>query len=366
MNIWQNAVITEKGLSLQAKLIAGTSLTITRAVAGSGFVNAGLLQKQVDVTDPEQELAFAGVSYPEAGKCAVRAKLKNDGLYTGYTARQLGFYAEDPDEGEILYFLAQSDSSKGTEVPSESEMPGYSAEWTCYFQYGNADNVNVAVDPSNTISAEEARQMVDAHANDGDNPHGVTKEQIGLGNVDDTSDSEKYVAFASTAGSANKTKAAVTIRFNGGSSEGTNLFTFDGSVAKSINITPSRIGAVSASDAQGMVDDHANDTNNPHNVTKEQLGLDLVDNTADSEKYVSYASTAGTGNKTKASMTVRFNGGSTEGTDMFTFNGSTAKSINITPDKIGAMPANRIHFTDDGSEPADWEEGDIWLTPAEE
>ena len=35
-------------------------------------------------------------------------------------------------------------------------------------------------------------------------------------------------------------------------------------------------------------------------------------------------------------MTVKLNGGSTEGTSKFTFDGSTAKTIDITPAKIGA------------------------------
>ena len=36
MNVWNNAVITDKGLALQSKMMAGTSLQITRAIAGSG------------------------------------------------------------------------------------------------------------------------------------------------------------------------------------------------------------------------------------------------------------------------------------------------------------------------------------------
>lgn len=41
------------------------------------------------------------------------------------------------------------------------------------------------------------------------------------------------------------------------------------------------------------ISNHLIDTENPHNVTKEQLGLDKVDNTPDSEKRVLYASDAG-------------------------------------------------------------------------
>ena len=62
------------------------------------------------------------------------------------------------------------------------------------------------------------------------------------------------------------------------------------------------------------------------------------------DRYVKYASTSGSANKTKGSMVVRLNGGSTEGTDLFTFNGSTGKSVNITPAKIGAASESKLPF----------------------
>lgn len=152
MNIWENAVITNKGLALMAKLIEGTTLTITRAEVGAGSVTPGLLQQQTSVTDPKQALQFQPISYPETGKCAVPVFMNNDDVTSGYTAMQVGCYAEDPDDGEILYFIAQASSGSGTIIPSASEMPGYSAEWTFYFQYGQADSVNVSVDPTNTAT----------------------------------------------------------------------------------------------------------------------------------------------------------------------------------------------------------------------
>lgn len=48
------------------------------------------------------------------------------------------------------------------------------------------------------------------------------------------------------------------------------------------------------------------------------------------------AATATTASKVGKTMTVKLNGGTTEGTNLFTFNGSAAKSINITPASIGA------------------------------
>lgn len=166
MNIWQNAAITQKGLALQAKLIEGHTLQITRAVTGAGWVNPVLLKQQTDIIDPKQTLTFHPVSYPEEGKCALPLTLDNVGLATGYTAHAVGVFAMDPDEGEILYFIAGSTTSEdkdGTVVPSETESPGYGAEWTFYFQYGQADGVTVVVDPEGVVLRNEMQDFVERY-----------------------------------------------------------------------------------------------------------------------------------------------------------------------------------------------------------
>ena len=67
-------------------------------------------------------------------------------------------------------------------------------------------------------------------------------------------------------------------------------------------------------------------------------GLTNVDNTPDFEKYVAYAQRAGTADKAKYGLTIRFNGGRTTNTDMWEYDGSTSRTVNITPEKIGAVP----------------------------
>ena len=48
------------------------------------------------------------------------------------------------------------------------------------------------------------------------------------------------------------------------------------------------------------------------------------------------ATTATTANKTAQSIAIKFNSGTTEGNDLFTFNGSSTKTINITPALVGS------------------------------
>lgn len=57
---------------------------------------------------------------------------------------------------------------------------------------------------------DEAVGAIQSHIADRTNPHGVTKSQIGLGNVDNTPDAEKHVAMADEAGYANTAGAAQT------------------------------------------------------------------------------------------------------------------------------------------------------------
>ena len=59
-----------------------------------------------------------------------------------------------------------------------------------------------------------------------------------------------YAGSSSAGGaatSANKVNSSLTVKLNGGTTEGTNLFTFNGSAEKSVNITPSAIGAAASS-----------------------------------------------------------------------------------------------------------------------
>lgn len=176
MNVWANTVITDKGNSLLAKLTQGHTLDLVEAVTGAGYVTPGLLTKQTEVTDPKHVLDFRPVSYPETGKCALPVALTNEGLTEGYDALQVGVFANDPDEGKILFFIAQAaitdKGPKGTTVPSEAEMPGYSAEWIFYLKYGQADGVTVTVDPTNTVSREEMESYINVTFVP------ITKEQI--------------------------------------------------------------------------------------------------------------------------------------------------------------------------------------------
>lgn len=63
----------------------------------------------------------------------------------------------------------------------------------------------------------------------------------------------------------------------------------------------------------------------------------------DTTTYAGSSTKGGAANSVKSNLVVKLNSGSTEGTNLFTFNGSAAKTINITPSAIGASASGHTH-----------------------
>ena len=185
------------------------------------------------------------------------------------------------------------------------------------------------------------------------------------------------------------TKNNMVVKFNGGAQEGTNMFTFNGSAAKTVNITPAAIGAATSNHthspasigAAAASHDHTSEDitdfdeaveallpsiptklPNPQgltislngtsqgaydgsaakniNITASGIGAAAASHT---HNYAGSSSAGGAANSVKTSLIVKLNNGSSEGTTMFTFNGSAAKTINITPAAIGAAASSHTH-----------------------
>lgn len=71
---------------------------------------------------------------------------------------------------------------------------------------------------------------------------------------------------------------------------------------------------------------------------------------ASTEITINNVASAESAKKVASSLTIQLNGGTTEGTDKFTYNGSAAKTINITASKVGAAASSHDHgnITSDG------------------
>lgn len=141
MATWDNVVYTTLGLNLMAKLQTGATLEITRAVGGDGHTSADALTALTEVT-ARQTLTLSNVVYKGSGQALLPVTLYNRGLTAGYPLRQIGIYAADPDDGEVLMMVAQSEQPDT--IPSAEDSPDFVANFSFHIALGNAGRINVS------------------------------------------------------------------------------------------------------------------------------------------------------------------------------------------------------------------------------
>ena len=117
---WRSMILTYKGIALQTKIEAGkTTMHFTKMKSGVGSIDSSKeLSNYTDLVDARQELEITKIevqvseSTGFANVCKVTSILYNNSLETGeeYYLRELGLYAQDPDEGEILYAITVDDA----------------------------------------------------------------------------------------------------------------------------------------------------------------------------------------------------------------------------------------------------------------
>lgn len=159
MNIWENTVLTDQGKALQAKLLQGQTLKISRVTTGSKKVPIVDLRQQADVTEGGYDITLQP-SRTEGEKTVLPVLLENTGLKESYDLWQVGFFAEDPDEGEILFCISQASQAK--HIPSEAESPGYSVTWDFYFNTSNSVPFEVVLNSSGLVNIEAYQEHTNA------------------------------------------------------------------------------------------------------------------------------------------------------------------------------------------------------------
>lgn len=123
--IYSDTIITKKGRELIAKLqVSGATTRFSSLVLGAGTDK--LTEESIQLTDQRQEfeLDSAKVSLDAPDKIELTASPNNIGLESGYTIREMGIYAQDPDKGNILYAVINTEDNSAT----YDQFPAYSGE----------------------------------------------------------------------------------------------------------------------------------------------------------------------------------------------------------------------------------------------
>lgn len=160
MAVWNNTV-TNKGIALQTKQLNGAPISFTRVVAGSGVVPVLNLKEQTGISEIKQNLTVERLTIGD-GVYTINVLLANNTLTSGYNLSQIGFYATDPDEGEILFAICQIDHVKP--IPTSSEAPGYNIEFAFTFKNTNNATVEITPDLAGLATIGEVKKLIAENA----------------------------------------------------------------------------------------------------------------------------------------------------------------------------------------------------------
>lgn len=175
MSSWSNTTLTTAGETLYAKVTAGdTTLNITKMVVGDGEPES--LESLTDLVSPQQELAISYKQVIEdSAQCKLVATVTNSGLETGFYMRELGIYAEDPDDGEILYAVTTDSNPDYLAAEGNNVI---TQDFAVYIAISNSGDMTAVIDDDAFITVES----LTSH-NEDDSAHydmtGATEDEDG-------------------------------------------------------------------------------------------------------------------------------------------------------------------------------------------
>ena len=152
---WSNAIMTDVGNALQAKVNAGqTKLTFTKIKVGSG-VNATNPLALTDVISSKRETT--NIIVKREGKIvSVDTFITNSGITEAFRMSEIGLFANDPDKGEILYaYLTDPEPDR---MPAEGGAVVVSQELTIGMMFSNTGNVSLTVNMGALVNQEQLKE----------------------------------------------------------------------------------------------------------------------------------------------------------------------------------------------------------------
>ncbi len=169
--------LTDSGRALIVKALAGETLTFTRLAIGAGDAprDAGSMTELAD------EVIGVGITGIEKGDgvATLEGSFDNSRIGAGFYAKELGVFADDPDDGEILYAYSNSNDYPAY-IPTGSSTSFERVTLRVLVAVGDAETVEAKIGEFGGYATTEE---LEAHENDTGNPHETTAEQVGLGNV---------------------------------------------------------------------------------------------------------------------------------------------------------------------------------------
>lgn len=188
--------LTNGGNSALLSLIGGGGeLEFTRIALGDGNAPADYLEA-TGLTSEVAEATINGCTH-QGSYVRLTAAYTNSSLVASFPFREVGIFCRDPEDEtqEVLYAYGHHslDGKPNPEVTvpaSGGEVFEIDLSYSIYVS--DLEDVTAVIDQETGVSVAD----FEAHTGDHDNPHAVTKAQVGLGLVENLAFSDNMTVFS--------------------------------------------------------------------------------------------------------------------------------------------------------------------------
>ena len=237
--------------SIKSLSVSGKTITYTKNDGSTGTITTQDTNTDTKVTNTLATTTKAYVTGTTSATTNTGAQVFDTGVYLDTTAGQLTATTfKGALSGNATSATKATQDGNGNIITSTYETKSdASAKLTEAKTYADTAAAQVKNDLLNGAGSaydtlKELGDLIDTNVDAIDALEAVATNKA------DKNHTHNYAGSSSAGGaatSANKVNSSLIVKLNGGTTEGTNLFTFNGSAAKSVNITPSAIGAATSS-----------------------------------------------------------------------------------------------------------------------
>lgn len=168
--------LTTDGKAYIIGAMNGDGITFTKMVIGNGVPVAGATPAMVN---PQIEIGFTSIEVHD-DYCILTGTFDNSDVEEGFYVYELGVFAENSSEQEVLYAYRYMDTNVDF-VPAADSGNVLETEISIVVSIGDADNVTAVLIEGSLYANKQAFEN---HLADHSNPHQVKKDQVGLDKVE--------------------------------------------------------------------------------------------------------------------------------------------------------------------------------------
>ena len=157
MTNFTKTILTDKGLALLAK--TGVSVTVTKVKTGNGeYQTDADIGAMTELKSEKQEFQITSTQKKTDTTYAIKFVMSNKELAEDYLFTEIGIYASDPDEGEILYAVCYAENKDADMIRKYSGLYEFKAIIVLNIQV-NAGGVVKVVEQGLYALAEDLEEL---------------------------------------------------------------------------------------------------------------------------------------------------------------------------------------------------------------